>query len=211
MGLTQWPTQEEYKNHESSSKSGQPFTKKPVAQVTIRWCTLTGCPGGRVWDVQPVVFNSDEGIFARKTWSAECVYWSQDTLTYLTHSATVQSVGLKDGNRIFVTGDRGHSTTLHEDDIDFFRLVNEMFSCAAIVPRIPVVKEELSVVQSISLTLLTGRRKMLQSKILTKVHPLSQEYCNTPRDAMSILRQAQWKEIAADVYEIQGISELEHP
>ncbi|TIA20167.1 hypothetical protein D6C81_04381 [Aureobasidium pullulans] len=118
MGLTQWPTQEEYKTQETSSKSGQPFTKKPVAQVTIRWCTLTGCPGGRVWDVQPVVFNSDEGIFARKTWSAECVYWSQDTLTYLTHSATVQSVGLKDGNRIFVTGDRGHSTTLHEDDID---------------------------------------------------------------------------------------------
>ncbi|THW73833.1 hypothetical protein D6D19_05320 [Aureobasidium pullulans] len=118
MGLTRWPTEEEYKTHETSSKSGQPFTKKPVAQVTIRWCTLTGYPGGRVWNVQPVVFNSDEGIFARKTWSAECVYWSQDTLTYLTHNATVQSVGLKDGNRIFVTGDRGHSTTLHEDDID---------------------------------------------------------------------------------------------
>ena len=144
MGLTQWPTQEEYKTQETSSKSGQPFTKKPVAQVTIRWCTLTGYPGGRVWNVQPVVFNSDEGIFARKTWSAECVYWSQDTFTYLTHNATVQSVcfaerdvrvacirltltliykvGLKDGNRIFVTGDRGHSTTLHEDDIDVRQL-----------------------------------------------------------------------------------------
>ena len=97
-----------------------------------------------MWNVQPVVFNSDEGIFARKTWSAECVYWSQDTFTYLTHNATVQSVcfaerdvrvacirltltliykvGLKDGNRIFVTGDRGHSTTLHEDDIDVRQL-----------------------------------------------------------------------------------------
>jgi len=52
---------------------------------------------------------------------------------------------------------------------------------------------------------------MLQSEILTKVHPLSQEYCDTLRDAMCVLRQARWKEIAANVHKIQGISELEHP
>ncbi|CAD0083420.1 unnamed protein product [Aureobasidium vineae] len=118
MGLSQWPTPQEYLEAErKSAEPAAPPTDDPASPVTIRWFTPSNYPSGRIWRLELVVFEPNERIFDRKPYQHNMVYWSQDTRTHLTREATCASAALQNGHRVFVAT-RGHSDTLDEDAVD---------------------------------------------------------------------------------------------
>lgn len=95
MGLTQWPTQDQYLEAERESKKpAAPPTNPPLGPIKIRWLTPSNYPGGRVWNMEELTLRPNERIFDQKIFEEDKVYWSQDTRTHLTSQATCASVSI---------------------------------------------------------------------------------------------------------------------